>query len=81
MTLAPNDSYTLAVVDGSNGPTLLALTDTASTSTTPVGGVQTGFGGTAAGHRDLSPDLAGWGVLLLVGVGGLMYAGRRLVRR
>jgi hypothetical protein len=81
VTLAPNDSYTLAVIDGTNGPTLLALTDTASTSTVPAGGVQTGFGGTAGGHRDMLLDVSGWGALLLLGIGGAVYASRRLARR
>lgn len=81
VNLAPNDTYTLAVIDGSSGPTLLALTDTASTSNVPVGGVQTGFGGTATGHRDLLLDVTGWGALLLLGIGGALYATRRLARR
>jgi Domain of unknown function (DUF4397) len=77
--LAPNDTYTLAVLDGPGGaPRVLDLTDAASTTTVPVGGVDTGFGGTAGGAGGSPAADAGWAALLLAGVGGALYAGKRL---
>jgi hypothetical protein len=81
VTLAPNDTYTLAVLDGTDGaPRVLDLTDAASTDNVPVGGVETGFGGTANTGRDLPVDDAAWGALLVAGAGGALYAGKRLRR-
>ena len=80
LDFAPNDSYTLAVIDSADGtPTVLDLTDSATTSVIPNGGVATGFGGTAGRPNTLAED-AEWGALLLVGAGGVLYAARRLRR-
>ena len=80
LDFAPNDSYTLAVIDGASGaPTVLDLTDSATTSVIPDGGVETGLGGTASRPDTLAED-AEWGLLLLVGVGGTLFAARRLRR-
>ena len=80
LDFAPNDSYTLAVIDGAKGtPTVLDLTDSASTSVIPNGGVATGLGGTA-GRPNTLGEAAEWGLLLLVGAGGTLFAARRLRR-
>ena len=77
---APNDSYTLAVVDSANGtPTVLDLTDSATSSIVPKGGVATGFGGAAA-RPDTLTEAAEWGLLLLVGAGATLYVARRARR-
>ena len=77
---APNDSYTLAVIDSAKGtPTVLDLTDSATSSIVPKGGVATGFGGTA-GRPNVLTEAAEWGVLVLIGAGGTLYAARRLRR-
>ena len=80
LDFAPNDSYTLAVIDSADGtPTVLDLTDSATSSIVPKGGVATGLGGTA-GRPDTLTEAAAWGALLLVGAGGTLYAARRLRR-
>lgn len=80
LDFAPNASYTLAVIDSTDGlPAVLDLTDSSSTSVIPVGGVATGFGGTAT-RPDTLTLAAEWGALLLVGAGGTLYASRRLRR-
>jgi Domain of unknown function (DUF4397) len=45
--LAPDTVHTLVVLDGSSGLQVNALTDAAGSETMPMGGVNTGFGGTA----------------------------------
>jgi Domain of unknown function (DUF4397) len=80
LDFAPNDSYTLAVIDSAKGaPTVLDLTDSATSSVIPDGGVETGLGGTASRPDALAED-AEWGLLLLVGAGGVLFASRRLRR-
>jgi hypothetical protein len=80
LDFAPNASYTLAVIDSADGlPTVLDLTDSASASVVPAGGVATGFGGTAS-RPDTLTLTAEWGALLLLGAGGTLYASRRLRR-
>jgi len=77
---APNASYTLAVIDSADGmPAVLDLTDSATSTVIPKGGVATGFGGTA-GRPDTLTEAAEWGLLLLIGAGGTLYASRRLRR-
>ena len=80
LDFAPTDSYTLAVIDSANGtPTVLDLTDSAATSVIPNGGVETGLGGTA-GRPNTLAGAAEWGLLVLVGAGGTLFAARRLRR-
>jgi hypothetical protein len=45
--LAPDTVHTLVVLDGSSGLQVNALTDAAGSEMMPMGGVNTGFGGTA----------------------------------
>jgi hypothetical protein len=45
--LAPDSVHTLVVLDGSSGLQVNALTDAAGSEMMPMGGVNTGFGGTA----------------------------------
>ena len=45
--LAPDTVHTLVVLDGSSGLQINALTDAAGSEMMPMGGVNTGFGGTA----------------------------------
>lgn len=81
VTLAPNTTYTLAVLDGADGaPRVLDLTDAAGLTTTPVGGVETGFGGTAASPGPAAARDAAWCALLLAGAGSAGYARKRLSR-
>jgi hypothetical protein len=54
--LAARSTHTIVVLDGqSSGIRLMELTDASGSSTTPVGGVNTGLGGTAPDDTD-----AGW---------------------
>ncbi|HEV2639320.1 MAG TPA: DUF4397 domain-containing protein [Actinocrinis sp.] len=81
VTLASDSTHTFAVLDGTNGvPKLLDLGDAAGASTLPVGGVQTGFGGTAdKSGGQLETDLI-WGALLALGAGSGLFAAFRLRR-
>jgi len=81
VTLASDSTHTFAVLDGTSGaPRLLDLGDAAGTTVMPVGGVETGFGGTAnQSGAALSTELA-WGTLLVVGAGGALFAAKRLRR-
>jgi hypothetical protein len=45
--LRPDTVHTIVVLDGSSGLKVDALTDAAGSETMPMGGVNTGFGGTA----------------------------------
>jgi hypothetical protein len=59
--------HTMVVLDGTNGLEIVNLVDAAGAGKPPVGGVTTGFGGTA-GHGPGSP--APW--LALIGAGALI---------
>lgn len=88
LDFAAGSTYTLAVLDGVGGsPQILDLRDATGTSVLPKGGVNTGFGGTAAqptgastqptgttsrpGHGSVIP--AGWGVLLIAAVVAVLF--------
>jgi len=75
--VAAGTVHTLVVLDGSSGLEMISLLDAAGAGQPPVGGVTTGFGGTA-GHGPGSP--APW--LALIGAGMLvtLVAGLRLRR-
>ena len=75
--VAAGTVHTLVVLDGSSGLEMISLVDAAGAGQPPVGGVTTGFGGTA-GHGPGSP--APW--LALIGAGMLvtLVAGLRLRR-
>jgi len=75
--VAAGTVHTLVVLDGANGLEMVSLVDAAGAGKPPVGGVTTGFGGTA-GHGPGSP--APW--LALIGAGMLvtLVAGLRLRR-
>jgi hypothetical protein len=68
----------MVVLDGANGLEIVNLTDADGAGQPPVGGVTTGFGGTA-GHGPGSP--LPW--LAVIGAGGLVAVtgGIRLRRR
>lgn len=68
--LAAGGVYTLAVVDGADGLGVQVVTDAAGAATMPVGGAQTGGGGTAGG-RDGTSFSAAWIATLVVLAGGL----------
>jgi hypothetical protein len=72
-TLHAGTVHTLVVLDGANGLEMVSLEDAAGSGKPPVGGVTTGFGGTAA-HGPGSPlpwvALIGAGALLAL-TGGL----------
>jgi hypothetical protein len=59
--------HTMVVLDGTNGLEIVNLTDAAGAGQPPLGGVTTGFGGTA-GHGPGSP--VPW--LALIGIGALI---------
>ncbi len=65
--MAPGTVHTMVVLDGTNGLEIVNLLDAAGAGQPPVGGVTTGFGGTA-GHGPGSP--VPW--LALIGVGTLI---------
>jgi len=75
--VAAGTVHTLVVLDGASGLEMISLVDAAGAGQPPVGGVTTGFGGTA-GHGPGSP--APW--LALIGAGMLvtLVAGLRLRR-
>jgi len=64
--VAAGTVHTLVVLDGANGLEMVSLVDAAGAGQPPVGGVTTGFGGTA-GHGPGSP--VPW--LALIGAGAL----------
>ena len=65
--LRPDTVHTIVVLDGSSGLKVDALTDAAGSETMPMGGVNTGFGGTAPRQPS---DPAPW--LLLIAAGTLL---------
>ena len=76
--MAPGTVHTMVVLDGTTGLEVVNLVDAAGAGKPPVGGVTTGFGGTA-GHGPGSP--VPW--LALIGAGALitLTGGFRLGRR
>ena len=76
--MAPGTVHTMVVLDGTTGLEVVNLVDAAGAGKPPVGGVTTGFGGTA-GHGPGSP--VPW--LALIGAGALitLTGGFRLRRR
>jgi len=76
--MAPGTVHTMVVLDGTNGLEIVNLEDAAGAGQPPVGGVTTGFGGTA-GHGPGSP--VPW--LALIGAGTLiaLTGGFRLRRQ
>src|SRR5262249_49500830 len=96
LNFAAGSTYTLAVLDGAgDSPQILDLSDATGTSVPPKGGVNTGFGGTAAqpvgaaaqptatttqsGHGSVVP--AGGGVLRLAAVGAVLFGLSRQRRK
>ena len=82
VTLASDSTHTFAVLDGASAgsPRLLDLGDAAGASTLPVGGVQTGFGGTADKQSGQTETELIWGGLLALGAGSGLFAAYRLRR-
>ena len=81
VNLSPGSTYTFAVLDGTAGaPRWLDLGDGTGAAVVPVGGVDTGFGGTAISHDKALASEAAWGALLLAGVCTTLLAARRLRR-
>lgn len=81
INLASDSTHTFAVLDGTGGvPRLLDLGDAAGASTLPVGGVQTGFGGTADKSGGQTETELIWGGLLALGAGAGLFAAFRLKR-
>ncbi len=75
--MAAGTVHTMVVLDGASGLEIVNLVDAASAGKPPVGGVTTGFGGTA-GHGPGSP--LPW--LAVIGAGGLVaLAGGYRLRR
>jgi Domain of unknown function (DUF4397) len=75
--VAAGTVHTLVVLDGANGLEMVSLVDAAGAGQPPVGGVTTGFGGTA-GHGPGSP--APWLALIGAGVLATLAGGLRLRR-
>src|SRR5271163_3887332 len=67
VTLAAGTVHTLVVLDGANGLEIVSLEDASGSGKPPLGGVQTGFGGTAP-HGPGSP--VPW--LVVIGAGSLL---------
>jgi hypothetical protein len=67
VTLAAGTVHTLVVLDGASGLEVVSLEDASGSGKPPLGGVQTGFGGTAA-HGPGSP--VPW--LVAIGAGSLL---------
>jgi Domain of unknown function (DUF4397) len=69
--LAARSTHTIVVLDGkSSGIRLMELTDASGSSSTPVGGVNTGLGGTAPGAADAGWHVrAGWIALAVAALG------------
>ena len=80
--MAPGTVHTMVILDGASGLEMINLTDAAGAGQPPVGGVTTGFGGTA-GHGPGSPlpwlAVIGAGALVTL-VGGLRLGRNRLRR-
>jgi hypothetical protein len=82
VTLAGNSVHTEVVLDGSSGLEIVNLTDAAGAGQPPAGGVNTGFGGTAAhGPGSPIPWLAVIGAGLLLALTGGIGLGRGRLRR
>ena len=82
VTLAGNTVHTEVVLDGSSGLEIVNLTDAAGAGQPPAGGVNTGFGGTAAhGPGSPIPWLAAIGAGLLLTLTGGIWLGRGRPRR
>ena len=82
VTLAAGTVHTLVVLDGANGLEVVSLEDASGSGKPPLGGVSTGFGGTAAhGPGSPVPWLAaiGAGALLALAGGLRLRRGRRLI--
>jgi len=77
VTLAAGTVHTLVVLDGASGLEIVSLEDASGSGKPPLGGVSTGFGGTA-GHGPGSP--VPW--LVVIGAGSLLVltGGLRLRR-
>lgn len=67
VTLAAGTVHTLVVLDGASGLEVISLEDASGAGTPPLGGVSTGFGGTAP-HGPGSP--VPW--LVVIGAGSLL---------
>ena len=81
ITLASDSTHTFAVLDGAGGePRLLDLGDGTGSSAVPVGGVDTGLGGTAVPAGETLANEAAWSALLLAGLGTTLLAANRLRR-
>ena len=77
VNLAAGTVHTLVVLDGASGLEVVSLEDASGSGKPPLGGVQTGFGGTA-GHGPGSP--VPW--LVAIGAGSLLaLAGGLRLRR
>jgi hypothetical protein len=82
VTLAGSTVHTEVVLDGSSGLEIVNLTDAAGVGQPPAGGVNTGFGGTAAhGPGSPIPWLAVIGAGLLLTLTGGIWLGRGRLRR
>jgi hypothetical protein len=81
VTLAAGTVHTLVVLDGTSGLEIVNLEDASGAGTPPLGGVSTGFGGTA-GHGPGSPVpwlvAIGAGCVLAVGGGLRLRRNRQL---
>jgi hypothetical protein len=77
LDLAPDTTYTLTVLDGQSGLRIAALDDAVGSRVMPVGGADTGLGGTAPLP---APSPLPWLCLLAAGL-LLAGAGQRLSRR
>jgi len=76
VTLAAGTVHTLVVLDGASGLEVVSLEDASGSGQPPLGGVSTGFGGTAP-HGPGSP--VPW--LAVIGAGALLAAGGSLTLR
>jgi hypothetical protein len=77
------DVVSVVVVETSAGPSLEILSDAASTTSDPAGGVQTGFGGTAP-RSNLARDAilpVGLALLFFIALAGLLRGRRPLAFR
>ena len=63
----------VVLVASASGPTVEVLSDAVGTATAPIGGMQTGFGGTA--------PRAGTPLVPLVAIAALLLFGAALIRR
>jgi hypothetical protein len=77
VSLKADTVHTLVVLDGTNGLEVVDLLDAAGNTADPVGGVATGYGGTAP-HGPSSP--VPWLVAIVAGLGLAATAGLRLRR-